>query len=160
MWVRRSDFRIDGNLKGFDYTRALERVKAPALVVIGDRDIVSPETAAVYTANDRRVIEIHRAIWKPVLHGFILRSRPEASAKKYAAIWTPDGSPLLVWSRRQAQVLHLVAQGMSNREVAEELFISENTVKNHVRNILEKLHLHSRMEAVVYAVREKLLDIH
>ena len=41
-----------------------------------------------------------------------------------------------------------------------ELFISENTVKNHVRNILEKLHLHSRMEAVVYAVREKLLDIH
>ena len=60
---------------------------------------------------------------------------------------------------RELQVLKLVAQGMSNREVAEELFISENTVKNHVRNILEKLHLHSRMEAVVYAVREKLLDI-
>ena len=48
---------------------------------------------------------------------------------------------------------------MSNREIAEDLYISENTVKNHVRNILEKLHLHSRMEAVVYAVREKLLDI-
>jgi DNA-binding NarL/FixJ family response regulator len=60
---------------------------------------------------------------------------------------------------RELQVLKLVAQGMSNREVAEQLFISENTVKNHVRNILEKLHLHSRMEAVVYAVREKLLDI-
>jgi len=61
---------------------------------------------------------------------------------------------------RELQVLKLVAQGMSNREAAEALFISENTVKNHVRNILEKLHLHSRMEAVVYAVREKLLDIH
>jgi len=61
---------------------------------------------------------------------------------------------------RELQVLKLVAQGMSNREAAETLFISENTVKNHVRNILEKLHLHSRMEAVVYAVREKLLDIH
>jgi len=60
---------------------------------------------------------------------------------------------------RELQVLKLVAQGLSNREVAEQLFISENTVKNHVRNILEKLHLHSRMEAVVYAVREKLLDI-
>ena len=60
---------------------------------------------------------------------------------------------------RELQVLKLVAQGMSNREVAEQLFISENTVTNHVRNILEKLHLHSRMEAVVYAVREKLLDI-
>ena len=62
-------------------------------------------------------------------------------------------------TERELQVLKLVAQGMSNREVAEQLFISENTVKNHVRNILEKLHLHSRMEAVVYAVREKLLDI-
>lgn len=60
---------------------------------------------------------------------------------------------------RELQVLKLVAQGLSNREVAEQLYISENTVKNHVRNILEKLHLHSRMEAVVYAVREKLLDI-
>jgi len=60
---------------------------------------------------------------------------------------------------RELEVLKLVAQGMSNREIAEELYISENTVKNHVRNILEKLHLHSRMEAVVYAVREKLLDI-
>lgn len=60
---------------------------------------------------------------------------------------------------RELEVLKLVAQGMSNRQIAGELYISENTVKNHVRNILEKLHLHSRMEAVVYAVREKLLDI-
>jgi len=62
-------------------------------------------------------------------------------------------------TERELEVLQLVAQGMSNREIAGELYISENTVKNHVRNILEKLHLHSRMEAVVYAVREKLLDI-
>ena len=60
---------------------------------------------------------------------------------------------------REMEVLALVAQGMNNRDIAKELFISENTVKNHVRNILEKLHLHSRMEAVVYAVREKLLEI-
>jgi two-component system NarL family response regulator len=60
---------------------------------------------------------------------------------------------------RELEVLKLVAKGMNNRDIGTELFISENTVKNHVRNILEKLHLHSRMEAVVYAVREKLLDI-
>jgi len=60
---------------------------------------------------------------------------------------------------RELEVLRLVAQGHSNREIASELFIAENTVKNHVRNILEKLHLHSRMEAVVYAMREKLLDV-
>lgn len=60
---------------------------------------------------------------------------------------------------RELEVLRLVAAGMSNREIAGELFIAENTVKNHVRNILEKLHLHSRMEAVVYAMREKLLEV-
>lgn len=60
---------------------------------------------------------------------------------------------------RELEVLKLVAQGMSNKEIAVELYISENTVKNHVRNILEKLHLHSRMEAVVYAVREKILEL-
>ncbi len=60
---------------------------------------------------------------------------------------------------REMEVLKLVAQGMNNRDIAKELYISENTVKNHIRNILEKLHLHSRMEAVVYAVREKLLEI-
>ena len=60
---------------------------------------------------------------------------------------------------REMEVLKLVAQGMNNRDIAKDLFISENTVKNHIRNILEKLHLHSRMEAVVYAVREKLLEI-
>jgi DNA-binding NarL/FixJ family response regulator len=67
--------------------------------------------------------------------------------------------PAPTLTSRELEVLKLVAKGMSNREIADGLFISENTVKNHVRNILEKLHLHSRMEAVVYAVREKLLDI-
>ena len=60
---------------------------------------------------------------------------------------------------REMEVLRLVAQGLNNRDIAGRLFISENTVKNHIRNILEKLHLHSRMEAVVYAVREKMIEI-
>lgn len=67
--------------------------------------------------------------------------------------------PAPALTAREVEVLRLVAKGMSNREIAEELYISENTVKNHVRNILEKLHLHNRMEAVIYAVRERLLDI-
>jgi len=62
-------------------------------------------------------------------------------------------------TEREMEVLRLVAKGRNNRDIAKELFISENTVKNHIRNILEKLHLHSRMQAVVYAVREKLLEI-
>ncbi len=67
--------------------------------------------------------------------------------------------PGLRLTDRELEVLRLVAKGMNNREIARDLFISENTVKNHVRNILEKLQLHSRMEAVMYAVKEKLLDL-
>jgi len=67
--------------------------------------------------------------------------------------------PAPTLTSRELEVLRLVARGMSNREIADDLFISENTVKNHVRNILEKLHLHSRMEAVIYAVRARLLDL-
>jgi len=60
---------------------------------------------------------------------------------------------------REMEVLRLVAKGHSNREIAKELYISENTVKNHIRNILEKLQLHSRMQAVYYAVREGLIEM-
>lgn len=73
-----------------------------------------------------------------------------------------DDRPLVPAPRltdRELEVLKLVATGMNNRDIAKKLFISENTVKNHVRNILEKLQLHSRMEAVVYAMREKILEI-
>jgi DNA-binding NarL/FixJ family response regulator len=70
-----------------------------------------------------------------------------------------DQVPLPRLTERELQVLKLVARGLNNREIARQLFISENTVKNHVRNILEKLQLHSRLEAVFYAVREKLFDL-
>ena len=61
-------------------------------------------------------------------------------------------------TEREMEVLKLVAKGMNNRDIAKELFISENTVKNHVRNILEKLQIHSRMEAVMIALRDKLIE--
>jgi two-component system NarL family response regulator len=59
---------------------------------------------------------------------------------------------------REIEVLRLVAKGMSNKDIATELVIAENTAKNHVRNILAKLQMKSRMEAAMYAVREKLVD--
>ena len=68
--------------------------------------------------------------------------------------------PAPVLTARELEVLKLVARGMSNRDVADQLYISENTVRNHMANILEKLQLHSRTEAVMYAVRKRLLDPH
>jgi len=51
------------------------------------------------------VVELPRWLWLPILHGIVLRTRPAKSAKKYASIWTPEGSPLAVHTRRQAQLL-------------------------------------------------------
>nr|WP_264674161.1 response regulator transcription factor [Nocardioides lijunqiniae] len=70
-----------------------------------------------------------------------------------------DNVPGLRLTERELEVLSQVAKGLNNRDIAKFLYISENTVKNHIRNILEKLQLHSRMEAVMYAVREKLLEL-
>ncbi|HEY2441934.1 MAG TPA: response regulator transcription factor, partial [Streptosporangiaceae bacterium] len=70
----------------------------------------------------------------------------------------PQQVPAPKLTDREMEVLKLVARGMNNRDIARELFISENTVKNHVRNILEKLQIHSRMEAVMIALRDKLIE--
>jgi DNA-binding NarL/FixJ family response regulator len=59
---------------------------------------------------------------------------------------------------RETEILQLVVEGLTNREIASSLVISENTVKIHLRNILEKLHLQNRIQAAVYAVRQGLVD--
>ena len=71
---------------------------------------VAPNAAAVrrYLAqflSDRRVVEIHPIAWKPLLHGFILRTRPRRSAKAYSRVWTNEGSPLAVIAQRQTHAL-------------------------------------------------------
>ena len=58
-----------------------------------------------------------------------------------------------VLTRRELEILQLVADGLSNKEIANELTITEGTVKNHVHNALEKLHLTNRVQAAAYAVR-------
>jgi two-component system NarL family response regulator len=60
---------------------------------------------------------------------------------------------------RELEILGLVGNGKTSREIAEELFISENTVRNHVRNVLDKLGLRSRFEAVTWAQREGLIEV-
>ena len=78
------------------------------LINLGTPD--APETPAVrrYLAeflSDPRVIEIPKPIWKPILHGIILRTRPKKSAHAYSQVWTEEGSPLAAITRRQAEKL-------------------------------------------------------
>lgn len=89
---------------------------AVLLCNLGTPDSATPAALRRFLAEflgDRRVVEIPRALWWLVLHGVILRLRPKQSAARYASIWTPDGSPLKVWTEKQAVLLasHLGERG-------------------------------------------------
>ncbi|MEO7245051.1 MAG: ferrochelatase [Rubrivivax sp.] len=81
---------------------------AVLLVNLGTPDAPTAPAVRRYLAeflSDPRVIEIPRAAWWLILHGIILRTRPARSAAKYAHVWTASGSPLALWTARQAQLL-------------------------------------------------------
>jgi ferrochelatase len=84
------------------------------LVNLGTPDAPTPAAVRRYLAEflaDPRVVEIPRIAWLPILHGLILTTRPARSAKKYAAIWSKDGSPLLLHSVKQRSLVQgLLAQ--------------------------------------------------
>jgi DNA-binding NarL/FixJ family response regulator len=69
----------------------------------------------------------------------------------------PPPTPSAQLTQREQEVLALVARGKSNKEIAAALAIAENTVKNHLKNILEKLHLENRVQAATYALRQGLV---
>jgi DNA-binding NarL/FixJ family response regulator len=156
---------------GIDATSAIKEAVPTAKIVMLT---ISDEEADLYDAikagamgyllKEISIDEVASAI-RAVYNGQSLISPSMASKllTEFASmIKKADDRPQLPTPRltdREMEVLRLVAKGMNNRDIAKQLFISENTVKNHIRNILEKLQLHSRMEAVVYAVREKLLEI-
>src|SRR5438874_3574545 len=159
---RRSGIEAAGEIKDL-----LPHVKI-LMLTISDEEAdlydASKAGASGYLLKEISIDEVAEAI-RSVWQGQS-RLSPSMAAKlltEFAAMSKrADERPQLPAPRltdREMEVLTLVAQGLNNRDIAKELFISENTVKNHIRNILEKLHLHSRMEAVVHAVREKLLEI-
>lgn len=75
---------------------------------LGSPSAATPSAVRRFLAeflSDRRVVDLPRLLWLPILHGIVLRTRPAKSAKKYAHIWTDAGSPLHVWSEKQAKLL-------------------------------------------------------
>ena len=90
------------------FDHASPSATAIVLINLGTPDEPTPAALRRYLReflSDPRVVEIPRAIWLPLLHGVILRTRPARSARKYATIWTPDGSPLKTWTAKQAKLL-------------------------------------------------------
>ena len=80
----------------------------------------------------------------------------EFSSEMQRASKTPEEARVSLTPREQ-RILTMVSNGYTNRQIAEELFVAESTVKNHLHNILRKLHLQNRVQAAMYAVREGLI---
>jgi DNA-binding NarL/FixJ family response regulator len=86
-----------------------------------------------------------------------VRLAPEAAARLMREVRAPESPEAL--TKREAEVLKLVARGKANKQVARELFIDEKTVKSHVHSILSKLNVKSRTQAALYAVRVGLVTV-
>ncbi len=86
---------------------------------------------------------------------------PAIARKVLEEVFHPAEKPLSPdpLTKREVDVLQVLAKGKSNRDIAEELTISETTVRTHVSNILGKLHLASRTEAALYALKEGMANI-
>lgn len=86
---------------------------------------------------------------------------PTVARKVLEEVFHPAQKPLSPdpLTNREVDVLQVLAKGKSNRDIAEELSISETTVRTHVSNILGKLHLASRTEAALYALKEGMADL-
>lgn len=114
--------------------------------------------AAGYLLKDADPREIAEGI-RTVHRGEALLA-PAAAAKlmqEFAHAETDDSLDRL--TDREVEVLRLIAQGLSNRDIAEELVLSEKTVKTHVSNILAKLHLVDRTQAALFAVKKRLVEL-
>ena len=80
------------------------------LVNLGTPDAPTPAAVKRYLGeflSDRRVVELPPVLWQPILRGVILTTRPKKSARAYAQVWTPDGSPLAVVTAAQARALQV-----------------------------------------------------
>ncbi len=89
----------------------------------------------------------------PAVAGRLLAEIQSGTVKRDASSAQPDGPPI---TRRELEILRLVAEGLSNREIGRKLVITEGTVKNHVHNALEKLGMENRIQAAAYIVRHGL----
>jgi NarL family two-component system response regulator LiaR len=160
---------MDLMMPELDGIEAIRRIKAGrpetrilVLTSFAGEDKVFPAIKAGalgYHLKDSTPEELVRAIrqvdaGESSLHPVIARKVLQELARPSAGPPTPE--PL---TPREVEVLRLVAQGRDNQEIADSLSISETTVRTHVSNILSKLHLASRIQAALWALREGLASL-
>jgi DNA-binding NarL/FixJ family response regulator len=150
---------MDGVAAIAELKRKLPHIRIIALTTFADADLVLGAVQAGadgYLLKDIDVADLTRAIrtvsaGQPYLH-------PEATRHLLQATARPEQSTERLTSREQ-EVLTLVARGLTNRQIADGLAISEKTVSVHVSNVLSKLGLASRTQAALYAARVGIVPV-
>lgn len=151
-------------VNGVEATRRIKQVSPRSNVIIltsyhEDEHIVPAIKAGAlsYLLKDVSPRELVDAVRKASEGEAVLH--PQIAQKLMKGLReTAENRALDELSKRELEVLQLLAEGMSNARIAEKLFISEKTVKSHVSNILSKLHLADRTQAAVYAWRNKVVS--
>lgn len=150
--------RMDGIAATAVIRRELPDTEVIALTsVLEDEKVIGAIKAGAigYLLKDTQADELCRAI-KAAAAGQVQLS-PQAAARLMREVRAPESPEPL--TDRETEVLRLLAQGMSNKEIAQTLTIGEKTVKTHVSNILSKLNVPSRTQAALYAVRIGLVNM-
>jgi two-component system NarL family response regulator len=155
------DVNMPGGTDGIEATRRLRAARPEIKVLMltiskRDKDLIDAVKAGArgYLLKSAEAGEVIESIRRVAAGEAILPPKMVSLVLDELVSPAPESKQL---TKREIDTLKLVAQGLGNKEIASRLHISENTVKTHVRHILEKLHLSNRAEAAAYAVRHGLI---
>ena len=167
------DVQLPG-ITGLRITRILRRKQSRARIVVlsvhvdDDRILEAVRAGAVaFLQKDIGAEALTAALARVCAGENLLRAemvaRPELARRLRAELRLPSeasgGDGPMPLSTRELAVLDCVAQGLSNREIADELFVSEQTVKNHMTSVLRKLNATDRVGAILHAVRQGWMEV-
>jgi two-component system NarL family response regulator len=126
---------------------------------VGARGYVVKTSTTAEIVDSLRQVHQGWVVLSPAMAPRLITDLASADVRTKPAASTPDVDAELAWqlTNREHDVLRLVARGMSNAEIAEQLVVSENTVKTHIKNILGKLQVKNRRQALVYAARAGII---
>ncbi len=150
--------RMDGVAATAEIARRFPSVRVVILTSFGENERVHAalqQGAAGYLLKDAGAAEVAAALYAAARDEVFLDA---AVARRLAQEIRGPRSGLAALTAREREILALVAAGMSNKEIAAELVISERTARTHVSNVLGKLNLTSRTQAALVAVREGLVE--
>jgi NarL family two-component system response regulator LiaR len=152
-------------MDGVETTRKIKSISPRSQIVVltsyHDDEHVFPALkagATAYILKDMKMDRLAEAVRKAALGEVTLHPRvAERVLRDIRKKTEEDQTPYADLTEREIEVLKLIANGLTNTRIAEELVISENTAKGHVSNILNKLHLADRTQAAVYAWQEGIV---